>query len=313
MKSEQLAFVFPGQGSQSVGMLGGFSNNSVVMSCMGAASEALGQDLVALIESGPAEQLGLTVNTQPVMLAAGVAFFEAYRQAGGTMPSLAAGHSLGEYAALTAAGVFDLPDAVRTVRFRAEQMQAAVPVGTGTMAAIIGLEAEQVRGICESRSRPDAVVEAVNFNAPDQTVIAGHTPAVEGACEALKAAGAKRAMLLTVSAPFHASLLAPAAKALADRLSGMALRAPAFGIVHNVDVQVRPDPNAIKEALALQAMRPVRWVETIAYLKAHGITTLVECGPGKVLSGLVRRISPELTVLNINDQASLEAALEATK
>ncbi|MGA1301503.1 MAG: ACP S-malonyltransferase [Burkholderiaceae bacterium] len=310
--SASIAFLFPGQGSQTVGMLGGFSDNNTVASVMDTASAALGEDLAAMVANGPAESLGLTVNTQPVMLACSVAFFEAYRAAGGRMPTHAAGHSLGEYAALTAAGVFSLADAVRTVRFRAEQMQAAVPVGTGGMAAILGLSASEVDQHCRAHSCAGAIVEAVNFNAPDQTVIAGHLPAVQAACDALKAAGAKRAILLPVSAPFHASLLEPAAQALEQRLAALSLGSPAFTVLHNVDVQPHAAAQDIRQALALQAMRPVRWVETIEALVAQGVQTMVECGPGKVLSGLVKRIAPEVRMLNILDQASLEQTLEAT-
>lgn len=306
----QVAFLFPGQGSQAVGMLNGFGQNPAVSRTIAAASAALSQDLAALAEEGPTEALNLTVNTQPIMLAAGLAFFEAYREAGGPMPVAMAGHSLGEYTALAAAGVFHLEDAVRAVRFRAEQMQAAVPVGAGGMAAILGLAAEEVRACCESMSQPSAIVEAVNFNAPDQTVIAGHLAAVEAACAQLKERGAKRALMLPVSAPFHSSLLKPAADALARFLADLPLQAPKVAVLHNVDVQTRDEPNAIREALALQAMRPVRWVETLQALQARGITHLVECGPGKVLSGLAKRVVPDLTMLAISDEDSLHLTLQ---
>ena len=311
--SGSIAFLFPGQGSQTVGMLEGFTSNTTVEAVMGRASVALGMDLAELIAKGPAETLGLTIHTQPVMLACGVAFFEAYRAAGGRMPALAAGHSLGEYAALTASGVFTLEDAVRVVRYRAEQMQAAVPIGTGSMAAILGLPADLIDATCRSITRPGAVVEAVNFNAPDQTVIAGHRTAVESACAQFKAAGAKRALVLAVSAPFHSSLLEPAAEALGLRLAEISLQSPQFEVIHNVDVSAHLGPEEIRHALSMQAMRPVRWVQTIEAMVARGVSIMVECGPGKALSVMVRRIAPTVAVFNISDQASLEATLEATR
>lgn len=307
----KLAFVFPGQGSQSVGMLSGFAQNPVVAQVLATASEALEQDLQSLIATGPAELLNQTVNTQPVMLACGVAAYQAYRQAGGVVPSLMAGHSLGEYAALCAAQAISLPDAVQAVRFRAHQMQAAVPLGEGGMAAVLGLAAELIQAYCAEHSAPTAVVEAVNLNAPDQTVIAGHVGAVERACVDLKARGAKRALMLPVSAPFHSSLLEPAARALEVYLTGLAWSSPTVPVIHNVDAAPHPDPQEIVQALARQAMRPVQWVRTVQSLSDQGITHVVECGPGKVLSGLVRRIDPSLVLLNIQDQASLETTLEA--
>jgi len=303
------AFVFPGQGSQTVGMLNGFSSNSVVAQAMDEASQALGQNLSLLIDQGPAESLNLTVNTQPVMLASSVAFYRAWRSAGGLAPAWAAGHSLGEYSALTAAGVFTLGDAVKAVRFRAEQMQDAVPVGVGAMAAVLGMESSAVIGACVDAAQ-DQVVEAVNFNAPDQTVIAGHKEAVDRACVLVKERGAKRAISLPVSAPFHSSLLAPAARALREYLSRMPMKAPEFQVINNVDVRAESDPTQIQDALSRQAMKPVRWVEVIQGLEKQGITTIVECGPGKVLAGLVRRIAPTINTFSINDQASLDAALE---
>ena len=307
----KLAFVFPGQGSQSVGMLAGFAGSGPVSEALAVASSALGEDLVSLIANGPAEDLNLTVNTQPVMVACAVAFYQAYRAAGGPAPSLMAGHSLGEYAALCSAGAISLPDAVRAVRFRAQQMQSAVPVGVGGMAAILGLAAGAIQAYCQSESRPDAVVEAVNLNSPDQTVIAGHLGAVERACEALKAQGAKRAILLPVSAPFHSSLLEPASRALAEHLPTLAWSRPEIPVLHNVDVASHASAEDIVRALSLQAMRPVLWVQTIQAMAGQGVTHVVECGPGKVLAGLVRRIDPALTVLNILDQASLESSMEA--
>jgi [acyl-carrier-protein] S-malonyltransferase len=306
----QLAFVFPGQGSQTVGMLAGFSGNPVVGQTLDEASAALGQNLTALIQDGPAESLSLTVNTQPVMLATSIAFFRAWQAAGGRLPTWSAGHSLGEYSALTAAGVFTLADATRAVRFRAEQMQAAVPVGVGGMAAILGLDSAAVVALCADAA-DGQIVEAVNFNAQDQTVIAGHQAAVDRACALAKERGAKRAIGLAVSAPFHSSLLAPAAEALRGYLAEMTLSSPAFHVINNVDVEVQTDPAAIRDALSRQAMRPVRWVEIIQRFEKSGVTTVVECGPGKVLSGLIKRIAPSITCHAVNDDVSLQAALAA--
>ncbi|MEI2417270.1 ACP S-malonyltransferase [Orrella sp. JC864] len=304
----KIAFVFPGQGSQSVGMLDAWQGNAAVADTLAAASQALGQDLAALIGQGPAEQLNLTTNTQPAMLAAGVALYRAWLAAGGAQPAVVAGHSLGEYAALTAAGSLALEDAVRLVRIRADAMQAAVPVGTGAMAAILGLDDDAVRQAC-SQAAQGEVVEAVNFNAPAQVVIAGHKAAVERACEAAKAAGAKRALPLPVSAPFHSSLLKPAADVLRDALSKVQVNPPAIAVINNVDVAQVSDPQAVRDALVRQAWHPVRWVETLRAMKAQGVTHVVECGPGKVLAGLTRRIDPDLVGLAITDPASLEAAL----
>ncbi len=305
-----LAFVFPGQGSQTVGMLAGFSGNAAVSAALKEASDALGQDLEKLIAEGPAESLSLTVNTQPVMLAASVAFYRAWIAAGGPKPAWAAGHSLGEYSALTAAGVFGLADATRLVRFRAEQMQSAVPVGVGSMAAVLGMESKDVIAACVDAAQGE-IVEAVNFNAPDQTVIAGHQQAVERACALVKERGAKRALPLAVSAPFHSTMLKPAADALRAKLAETALAAPSIQVVNNVDVKVESDADRIRDALSRQAMSPVRWVEVIQALAAGGVTTIVECGPGKVLTGLVKRIAPSVNTHAINDQASLDAALDA--
>jgi len=305
-----LAFIFPGQGSQTVGMLQGFSENAAVSAALAEASEALGQDLGQLIAQGPAEALSLTVNTQPVMLAASIAFYRAWSAAGGPQPGWAAGHSLGEYSALTAAGVFGLADATRLVRFRAQQMQSAVPVGVGGMAAVLGMDSQAVIAACADAAQGQ-VVEAVNFNAPDQTVIAGHHEAVDRACAIVKERGAKRALPLAVSAPFHSSLLAPAADALRERLSQTAVNTPSIQVVNNVDVAIERDADRIRDALSRQAMRPVRWVEVIEKLSANGVTTMIECGPGKVLTGLVKRIAPQVTTLAINDQSSLQAALDA--
>lgn len=289
-------------------MLQGFSENAAVGATIAEASEALGQDLGQLIAQGPAEALSLTVNTQPVMLAASMAFYRAWLAAGGPQPGWAAGHSLGEYSALTAAGVFSLADATQLVRFRAQEMQSAVPVGVGGMAAVLGMESQAVIAACADAAQGQ-IVEAVNFNAPDQTVIAGHQEAVDRACALVKERGAKRALPLAVSAPFHSSLLAPAAEALRERLAQTAVNTPLIQVVNNVDVAIERDADRIRDALSRQAMRSVRWVEVIEKLSANGVTTMIECGPGKVLTGLVKRIAPQVTTLAINDQSSLQAAL----
>ncbi|TCT08501.1 ACP S-malonyltransferase [Paralcaligenes ureilyticus] len=306
----KIAFVFPGQGSQSVGMLDAWAGNATVAQVTEQASAALGQDLGALISQGPADQLNLTTNTQPVMLAAAVAVYRAWIAAGGAAPVLLAGHSLGEYSALTAAGALTLGDALRIVRVRADAMQAAVPVGTGGMAAILGLDDEAVKNVCAQAAQGE-VVEAVNFNAPSQVVIAGHKTAVERACVLAKAAGAKRALVLPVSAPFHSSLLQPAAVRLEQALAQVELKTPLIPIINNVDVASPAEPAAIKSALVRQAWHAVRWVETVQAMKAQGISHIVECGPGRVLSGLVKRIDSSLTGLSITDPASLDAALGA--
>lgn len=306
----KIAFVFPGQGSQSIGMLDAWADNAAANGVVAKASAALEQDLAGLMSQGPAEQLNLTTNTQPVMLTSGVAFFEAWRAAGGRMPDVMAGHSLGEYAALTAAGALSHEDAVRLVRIRADAMQAAVPVGTGAMAAILGLDDDAVRLACRQSAQGE-IVEAVNFNAPAQVVIAGHKAAVERACEAAKAAGAKRALLLPVSAPLHSSLLKPAADVLAAALADIAVHAPQVGVINNVDVAISDSPQIIRDALVRQAWHPVRWVETVQAMKQQGVTHVIECGPGKVLTGLTKRIDSELIALAITDPASLEAALIA--
>ena len=290
-------------------MLDAWAGNAAVADTLGHASAALGQDLAALIAQGPAEQLNLTTNTQPVMLAAAVAVYRAWIAAGGAAPSMVAGHSLGEYSALTAAGALALEDAVRIVRIRADAMQAAVPVGTGGMAAVLGLDDDAVRSVC-ARAAQGEVVEAVNFNAPAQVVIAGHKAAVERACELARAEGAKRALVLPVSAPFHSSLLKPAAAVLQQALAGFDLSAPEIPLLNNVDVASPADPAAVKDALVRQAWHAVRWVETIQAMKAQGVTHIVECGPGKVLNGLTKRIDRDLTGLAITDPASLQAALE---
>ncbi len=305
----KVAFVFPGQGSQSLGMLDAWAGNAVVRQSVEQASSALGQDLAALIAQGPADDLNLTTNTQPVMLTAAVATYAAWRAAGGPVPAVMAGHSLGEYSALTAAGAFTLEDAVRIVRVRADAMQAAVPVGTGAMAAVLGLSDDDVRAVCAQASGAQ-VVEAVNFNAPAQVVIAGHKEAVERACELAKGKGAKRALLLPVSAPFHSKLLKPAADVLQAALADIEIKAPSVPVINNVDVACVDDAAAIRDSLVRQAWHPVRWVETVQAMKAQGITHVIECGPGKVLNGLTRRIDKELVGLAITDPASMQEALD---
>lgn len=308
----KIAFVFPGQGSQSVGMMDAWAGHAAVESTLAQASQALGQDIAQLIAGGPADELNLTTNTQPVMLASAVAVYRAWVAAGGRAPDLVAGHSLGEYSALTAAGAFDLADAVRIVRVRADAMQAAVPVGQGGMAAVLGLDDDVVREVC-SQAAQGEIVEAVNFNAPAQVVIAGNKAAVERACELAKARGAKRALLLPVSAPFHSSLLRPAADVLSRALAAVTLNSPSIPLINNVDVACLADPDAIRDALVRQAWHPVRWVETVQAMKAQGITHIVECGPGKVLNGLTKRIDRDLVGLAITDPESLQAALETLK
>ncbi|MCP1172918.1 ACP S-malonyltransferase [Ralstonia chuxiongensis] len=306
------AFVFPGQGSQSVGMLNAFADHPAVAATLAEASDALGQDIGKLIAEGPAEELNLTTNTQPVMLTAAVAVYRAWQAAGGPTPTVVAGHSLGEYSALVAAGAIAFKDAVPLVRFRAKAMQEAVPVGEGGMAAILGLSDDDVRAACAEASVA-GVVEAVNFNAPAQVVIAGAKAAVERACEIAKAKGAKRALPLPVSAPFHSSLLKPASDRLREYLASVTVNAPVIPVINNVDVAVVSDPAAIKDALVRQAASPVRWVETVQKMKADGVTRVVECGPGKVLAGLVKRIDGEIVGDAIFDPASLEAVLGQLK
>lgn len=304
----KIAFVFPGQGSQAVGMLDGFGDNPAVQGVLARANDALGEDLAGLIRTGPAESLNLTVNTQPAMLVAGMAAFEAWRAAGGPEPALMAGHSLGEYTALTAAGSLALEDAVRLVRFRAQAMQEAVPVGQGAMAAILGLDDDAVRAACAAAAQGE-VVEAVNYNAPAQVVIAGARGAVERACHEAKKLGAKRAMQLPVSAPFHSSLLAPASARLRDYLARVAIAVPRVPVINNVDVRAEESAEHIRDALARQAAAPVQWVSTVLELQSRGVTHVIECGPGKVLSGLVKRIAPDLQTGAIGDADSLRETL----
>ena len=304
------AFVFPGQGSQSVGMLDAWGDHPVVQQTLQEASDALGENIGQLIHEGPKEALGLTTNTQPVMLVSAIAAYRVWLSEGGAQPAVVAGHSLGEYSALVAAGALTLAQAVPLVRFRAQAMQDAVPVGTGAMAAILGMDSQQViAGCAQAQAAFDAgsgeVVEAVNFNDPAQTVIAGSKAAVEKACEMLKASGAKRALPLPVSAPFHSSLMLPAAQRLKEKLAATPITAPSIPVVNNIDVAVQTDADAIRDALYRQAFGPVRWVECVAAIKARGVHTLVECGPGKVLAGLTKRIDAELTGWPLFDPASL--------
>lgn len=305
----KFAFLFPGQGAQAVGMLDGFAGNAVVAQTVAEASEAIGIDLARLIAEGPKEELDLTTNTQPVMLTAAVAVYRAWIAAGGPAPGMVAGHSLGEYSALVAAGVISFKDAVPLVRFRAQAMQDAVPVGQGGMAVILGLAADDVRAVCREAGGAGAMVEPVNFNEPTQIVIAGHTRAVEKACELAKAKGAKRAMKLAVSAPFHSSLLKPASDRLQAYMAGLQFSAPAIALLNNVDVAVVDDPAAIKDALVRQAASPVRWVETMQHMAAAGVTQVIECAPSKVLIGMAKRIDPQLAGEALADQASLERVL----
>ncbi|MFL9983823.1 ACP S-malonyltransferase [Paraburkholderia sediminicola] len=305
----KFAFVFPGQGSQSVGMLNAFADHAVVRETVQEASDALNQDLGKLIAEGPVEDLNLTTNTQPVMLTAAYAIYRAWQQAGGPKPAIVAGHSLGEYTALVAAGAIAFRDAVPLVRFRAQAMQTAVPVGVGGMAAILGLDDDTVRAVCAEASVA-GVVEAVNFNAPAQVVIAGHKAAVEKACEIAKAKGAKRALPLPVSAPFHSSLLKPASDQLREYLASVDVQVPSLPVINNVDVAVVNEPAKIKDALVRQAAGPVRWVESVQAMAAQGVTHVIECGPGKVLAGLTKRIDGNLVGASVFDPASLEETLK---
>lgn len=308
----KFAFVFPGQGSQSVGMMQPFANSKAVRDVFTEASDALGQDLWKLAAEGPPEELNSTVNTQPLMLTAGYAVYRAWRDAGGAEAAMMAGHSLGEYTALVAAGALLFRDALPLVRFRAQAMQEAVPMGEGAMAAILGLEDDAVRSACGEAAQGQ-MVEAVNFNAPSQVVIAGHRAAVERGVAAAKAKGAKRAVMLPVSAPFHSSLLKPAADKLSTYLENVQMSAPRIPVVNNVDVAVEREPQRIKQALARQASNPVRWVEIVRRMAGDGISHVAECGPGKVLAGLTRRIDNNLQGHAIADPLSLEQALQALK
>ena len=304
------ALVFPGQGSQAVGMLDAWAGHPAVAQALQEASDALGEDIGRLIQQGPKEALALTTNTQPVMLVAGVAAWRAWRAEGGAEPMVLAGHSLGEYSALVAAGSLTLADAAPLVRYRAQAMQEAVPVGTGAMAAILGMDARRVIEGCAEAARSfgtnnGEVVEAVNFNDPAQTVIAGTKAGVDKACEMLKAMGAKRALPLPVSAPFHSSLMKPAAEKLKDRLAATTLLAPKIPVINNIEVKAETDPDRIRGALYEQAFGPVRWVECVRAIRARGVDTLIECGPGKVLAGMAKRIDPQMNSAALYDPATL--------
>lgn len=309
------AFVFPGQGSQAIGMLNGFADNPVVAQTIAEANDALGFDLGKMIAEGPKEELDLTTNTQPVMLTASVAVYRAWLAAGGPAPTVVAGHSVGEYAALVAAGVIAFKDAVPLVRFRATVMQEAVPVGQGGMAVILGLSADEVRAVCTQAAALEAgsVVEAVNFNELTQIVIAGHNGAVERACELAKAKGAKRAMKLAVSAPFHSSLLKPASDRLREYMEKLHFGAPQIDLINNVDVAILNDPAQIKDALVRQAAGAVRWVETMQKLAEGGTTLVIESAPSKVLIGMAKRIDARLVGEALLDQDALERMLASVR
>ena len=303
------AFVFPGQGSQTVGMLDAWGDHPAVRQTLLEANDALGFDIAALIAHGPKEQLELTTNTQPVMLTAAIAAYRAWRAEGGAEPAAVAGHSLGEYTALVAAGALTLADVLPLVRFRAQAMQEAVPVGTGAMAAILGLDPALVReGCIQAGQSSGEVVEPANFNDPKQTVISGSKAGVDRACEVLKGMGAKRALLLAVSAPFHSSLMKPAAERLKERLAGVAIQKPLIPVVNNIDVTVLDEPDAIRSALYRQAFGPVRWVEVVAALQARGLTHIFECGPGRVLTGITKRLDASLVGAAVFDPVSLAEA-----
>ena len=304
----KLAFVFPGQGSQSVGMLEAYRGLPGVDAVREEAGAALGGDFLRVLDEGPADALALTVNTQPAMVTAGIAAYRAWTALGGPVPSVVAGHSLGEYSALVAAEALSFKDCLPLVRFRAQAMQQAVPEGVGAMAAIMNLDDDAVRAACAEAAQGE-VVQAVNFNAPGQVVIAGHKEAVARAIDACKARGAKRAMKLPVSAPFHSSLMQPAAERLREELAKVSLAAPRIDVINNVDVAIVDSPDAIRDALVRQAASPVRWVEIVQAMAARGVTHIVECGPGKVLAGLVRRIAPAVEGISLADRDALEQAL----
>jgi [acyl-carrier-protein] S-malonyltransferase len=308
----KFAMVFPGQGSQSIGMLAGYGDAPVIGETLAEASDILKQDVARLIAEGPAEELNSTVNTQPVMVTAGICAWRLWRELGGAEPSLVAGHSLGEYTSLVAAGAISFSDCLPLVRLRARAMQDAVPLGQGAMAAILGLEDEAVRGVCAEAAAGE-VCEAVNYNAPSQVVIAGHAGAVKRAMETAKARGAKRAVALPVSAPFHSSLMAPAAARLREALSGIRVDAPRIPVIHNVDAKSHSDPAEIRRALVSQADHPVRWVECVKEMAARGMTQVFECGPGKVLAPLTKRIADGLQGLALADRAGLESAAQLSK
>ncbi|MDX5446330.1 MAG: ACP S-malonyltransferase [Zoogloeaceae bacterium] len=307
-----VALVFPGQGSQSVGMMAAYGDDAVIRNTFSEASEALGEDLWKMVEEGPAERLALTVNTQPLMLTAGVAVYRAWLAAGGPAPSVVAGHSLGEYSALVAAGALSFADAVPLVRFRAQAMQEAVPAGEGAMAALLGLDPAIINEVCAEAAQGQ-VVSAANLNAPGQIVIAGATAAVERAMALAKERGAKRAVPLPVSAPFHCAMMRPAAERLAERLQSVKIAEPTAAVVNNVDVAVETDPERIRDALIRQAYSPVRWIETIEAIAARGVSHIFECGPGKVLAGMSKRSAGDVPCASIHDAASLAEAVAAAR
>ncbi|MGQ0577590.1 MAG: ACP S-malonyltransferase [Betaproteobacteria bacterium] len=309
----QIAFVFPGQGSQSVGMMQSFADLPGIRETFAQASRLLEQDLWKLAAEGPAEELNLTANTQPLMLVAGVALYRAWQTREGAAPAFMAGHSLGEYTALVASGALDFADAVPLARFRALAMQDAVPAGTGAMAAIVGLDDDAVRALCAEASRPDEVAEAANFNSPAQVVIAGNKTAVERGMEIAKTRGAKRAVLLPMSVPSHCGLMQPAAEHMRQKLGSLSLRRGTVPVLHNADARSAESAEAIRDALLRQLVQPVRWVETVQQMVSSGVTHIVECGPGKVLAGLNKRIAPQTQVLSFSDGAAFGHALSVLK
>ena len=309
----KIAFVFPGQGSQSVGMMQSFADLPGVRETFAQASGVLGQDLWKLAAEGPAEELNLTANTQPLMLVAGVALYRAWQAREGSAPAIMAGHSLGEYTALVASGALDFADAVPLARFRARAMQEAVPAGAGAMAAILGLDDDVVRAVCAEASGPDEVAEAANFNSPAQVVIAGNKTAVERGMEIAKARGAKRAVLLPMSVPSHCSLMRPAAERMRQELGSLSLGRGTVPVLHNADAKSAESAEAIMDALVRQLVQPVRWVETVRQMVSSGVTHIVECGPGKVLAGLNKRIAPETQILSFSDGAAFGQALSVLK
>ncbi len=309
----KIAFVFPGQGSQSVGMMQSFGDLPRVRESFAQASKLLGQDLWKLVTEGPAEELNLTANTQPLMLVAGVALYRAWQAREGSAPAFMAGHSLGEYTALVASGALDFADAVPLARFRARAMQEAVPAGVGAMAAILGLDDDVVRAVCAEASGPDEVAEAANFNSPAQVVIAGNKTAVERGMEIAKARGAKRAVLLPMSVPSHCSLMRPAAERMRQELGSPSFRRGTVPVLHNADAKSAESADAIKDALVRQLVQPVRWVETVRQMVSSGVTHIVECGPGKVLAGLNKRIAPETQILSFSDGEAFGQALAVLK
>ena len=308
----KLAMVFPGQGSQSVGMLAAYGDMPVIRETLAEASDVLKQDVAGLIAAGPAEELNRTVNTQPVMVTAGICAWRAWREAGGADPALVAGHSLGEYTALVVAGAISFADCLPLVRLRGQAMQEAVPQGQGAMAAILGLEDDAVRAACAEAAQGE-IVEAVNFNGPGQVVIAGHAAAVQRAMDAARARGAKRALALPVSAPFHSSLMAPAAARLRDALAGIDIATPRIPVIHNVDAKSHAGADSVRAALVAQADHPVRWVDCVKEAVARGATHMFECGPGKVLAPLARRIAEGLQGSALADKAAIEQGVQLFK